>query len=106
MIIPEGNQKSIFMLVPQKWKKPKIHSVYPTEFAASSQNQKKNIETPNQPIETRNFSKKSMFSTSKLERSQKILCGLRNELCILDLCILLKRQINYSERKFSQKKYV
>jgi hypothetical protein len=43
---------------------------YPTEFAGSTQKHKK-IETPNQPNRNENFQKKKIFSTSKVNRSQK-----------------------------------
>jgi hypothetical protein len=46
METPEGHQKSIF--ITSKVKKTKIH---PTKFASSTQNHKKIIQTPNQPIE-------------------------------------------------------
>jgi hypothetical protein len=39
---------------------------YPTEFAGSTQNPKKNIGTQNQPIKMKNFRKRSMFSTLKV----------------------------------------
>jgi hypothetical protein len=44
---------------------------YPTEFAGSTQNLKKMIGTPNLPIKTKIFPKINIFSTSKVERSQK-----------------------------------
>jgi hypothetical protein len=40
---------------------------YPTEFAGSTQNPKKLIETPNLPIKTKIFPKKNMFSSLKLK---------------------------------------
>jgi hypothetical protein len=43
----------------------------PTEFADLTQNHEKIIGTPNQPIETKKFLKKGMFSTFKVKRSQK-----------------------------------
>jgi hypothetical protein len=51
--------------------KKKNKNTYPKKFASSTQNHKKFIETPNQPIETKKISMKSMFSTSKVKRSQK-----------------------------------
>jgi hypothetical protein len=45
--------------------------IYPKKFASSTQNHKKIIKTPNQPIEIKKISNKSMFSTSKEKRSQK-----------------------------------
>jgi hypothetical protein len=39
---------------------------YPTEFAGSTQNPKKIIGKPNLPIKTKEFPKKSMFSTLKV----------------------------------------
>jgi hypothetical protein len=49
---------------------------YPTEFAGFTQNPKKNIGTSNQPIKTKIFPKKSIFSTSNVFRSQKYVWGL------------------------------
>jgi hypothetical protein len=51
MKTPEGHQKCKFNT--SKVKKTKIHmgGIYPTKFASSTQNHKKIIETPNQPIE-------------------------------------------------------
>jgi hypothetical protein len=44
-----------FYLMPQKRKiKQKYIWIYPTTLARSTQNHKKIIETPNQPIETKN----------------------------------------------------
>jgi hypothetical protein len=42
-----------------------------TEFTSLTQNPKKIIGTPNQPIKIKNFLKKSLFSNSKVKRSQK-----------------------------------
>jgi hypothetical protein len=39
-----------------------LHGSYPTKFAGSTQNPKKNIEKSNQPIKTKISQKKSMFS--------------------------------------------
>jgi hypothetical protein len=39
--------------------------IYPTEFAGSTQNKKKIIETLNQPIETKKFSKKVFLVPQK-----------------------------------------
>jgi hypothetical protein len=50
--------------IPQKWKKNKdTYGIYPTKFASSTQKHKKVIQTPNQSIEIKKISKKSMFST-------------------------------------------
>jgi hypothetical protein len=57
---------------------------YPTKFASSTQKHKKVIETPNQPIEIKKISNKSMFSTSKVKRRQKIVWGLPYEICRLN----------------------
>jgi hypothetical protein len=43
-----------------------LHGSYPTEFAGSTQNPKKIIGTSNQPIRTKIFPKKSMFSILKV----------------------------------------
>jgi hypothetical protein len=67
---PDGHQKSKFSTSKVK-KANNSYGVYLAEFVSSTQNHKKMIETPNQPIETKNFLKKSMFSTSKVNRSQK-----------------------------------
>jgi hypothetical protein len=56
MKTPENHQKSKFNTSNVK-KVKNSYGVY----------NKKTIETPNQPIETKNFLKKSMFSTSKLK---------------------------------------
>jgi hypothetical protein len=47
------------------------YGIYPTKFASSTQKHKKIIKTPNQPIEIKKISNKSMFSTSKVKRRQK-----------------------------------
>jgi hypothetical protein len=47
------------------------HGIYPTKLASSTQQHKKVIETPNQPIEIKKISNKSMFSTSKVKGRQK-----------------------------------
>jgi uncharacterized protein YcgL (UPF0745 family) len=69
---PEGHQKSIFYT--PKVKKKQIH---PTMFASSTQKHKKVIETPNQPIEIKKISNKSMFIVYyfKSEKKAKIRMG-------------------------------
>jgi hypothetical protein len=47
------------------------YEVYSTEFAGLTQNHEKMIGSSNQPIETKKLPKKFMFSTSKMNRSQK-----------------------------------
>jgi hypothetical protein len=42
------------------------------------------IETPNQPIETKKCSKKSMFNILKMKRSQKFVLGLLDKICKFD----------------------
>jgi hypothetical protein len=49
---------------------------YPTKFAYTTQNPKKIIRTPNQPIRTKILPKKSMFCTLKVYRSQKFVWRL------------------------------
>jgi hypothetical protein len=50
------------------------------QCAGSTQNHKKKIETPNQPIETKKLLKKSMLRTLKVVRSSI----LRDEICRLN----------------------
>jgi hypothetical protein len=65
--------------------------VYPTEFASSIQNPKK-----------RNFPKKSMFSTFKVQRSQKFVWELPDGICsgslknnrLVSYCFLSSKNIN------------
>jgi predicted nucleic acid-binding protein len=64
-------------LIPQKNKD--TYGIYPTKFASSNQQHKKVIEKPNQPIEIKKISNKSMFSTSNLKRRQKFVWGLPDE---------------------------
>jgi hypothetical protein len=66
----EGHQKSIYSTSKKKNKTKNSFGIYPTEFAGSTQNLKKRIETQNQPIETKKILKKSMFCTLREERSQ------------------------------------
>jgi hypothetical protein len=49
-----------------------IYGIHPTKFASTILNHKKIIETPNQPIEIKQFSNKSMF---KSEKKPKIRMG-------------------------------
>jgi hypothetical protein len=68
---PEGFQKSIFFT--SKMKKTKnSYEIYPTEFAGSTQNNKKDIRTPNLPIKMKIFSKKKYVSYLKSEKEPKI----------------------------------
>jgi hypothetical protein len=72
---------------------------------------KKTIETPKQPIETKNISKKSMFRTLKVKRSQKLVWGLPDGVCRLYRKSLKKiigssnQPIRTSEH-FPKKKYI
>jgi hypothetical protein len=62
---PEGHQKSIFNT--SKGKKNKYtYGIYPSEFASSTQNPKKIIRTPNLPIRTKFFPKKTMSRNLKV----------------------------------------
>jgi hypothetical protein len=62
--------------VPKKWKGAKIlYGGYPTEFAGSTLNPKKIIETSNQPIKTK-ISQKNMFNILKELGNQKFVWGL------------------------------
>jgi hypothetical protein len=78
---PEGHQKSIFNT-------PKVtknkDGICPTKFASSTQKHKKVIKTPNQPIEIKTISNKSMFSTSKVKRRQKVVWRLPDGVCRLN----------------------
>jgi hypothetical protein len=60
------------------------YGIYPTKFASSTQQHKKVIETPNQPIEIKKISNKSMFSSSKVKRRQKLVWGLPDGVCRLN----------------------
>jgi hypothetical protein len=80
---PEGHQKSIFNN-PKVNKNKDKYGIHPTKFASSTQKHKKVIETPNQPIEIKKISYKSMFSTSKVKRRQKFVWGLRDGVCRLN----------------------
>jgi hypothetical protein len=71
-------------LVIQKCKETKNCRSYPTEFAGSTQNLKKIIRTPNLPIRTNIFPKKTMYSTLKKKRSQKFVWELLDEICRLN----------------------
>jgi hypothetical protein len=63
MRTPEGHQKSIFN-TPKLKKNKDTYEIYSTKFASSTQKHKKVIQTPNQPIEIKKISNKSMFSKS------------------------------------------
>jgi hypothetical protein len=54
---PKGHQKSIFNTLKVK---KNTYGIYPTKFASSTQKHKKVIDSPNQPIEIRKISNKSM----------------------------------------------
>jgi hypothetical protein len=54
----------------------KKKSKNPTETACSTQKHNKMAGTPNQPIKWKKNTKKSMLSTSKVERSQKFVWRL------------------------------
>jgi hypothetical protein len=80
---PEGHQESIFNS--SKVKKNKdTYGIYPTKFASSTQNHKKMIETPNQPIEFKKISNKSLFSTFKTVKEPKICMRLLDGNCRLN----------------------
>jgi hypothetical protein len=57
---PESHQKSIFN-TPKVKKNKDTYGIYPTKFASSTQKNKKVIETPNQPIEIKKISNKSIY---------------------------------------------
>jgi hypothetical protein len=91
---------------PKVKKNKDTYAIYPTKFASSTQKHKKVIETPNQPVEIKKISNKSMFSTSKVKRRQKFVWGLRSLQALpKTLKKLSKHQIYQSERKIFQKKY-
>jgi hypothetical protein len=80
-----GFLKATKKLDPKSDKKNKdTYGIYPTKFASSTQQHKKFIETPNQPIEIKKISSKSMFSTSKVTRRQKFAWGLPDGVCRLN----------------------
>jgi hypothetical protein len=56
---PEGHQKIIFN-TPKVKKNKDTYGIYPTKFASSTQQHKKVIETPNQSIEIKKISNKSI----------------------------------------------
>jgi hypothetical protein len=67
---------------------------------------KKGIEIPNQPIEIKKNSNKSIFSTSKVKRRQKFVWGLPDRVCRLNLKSLKNYQNTKStnqDEKFSKK---
>jgi hypothetical protein len=80
METPEGHQISIFDT--SKVIKTKIH-MRSIRQSLQAQNKKliKIIETPNQPIEIKKISNKSMFSTSKEKRRQEFVPGLPDRVC-------------------------
>jgi hypothetical protein len=78
---PQGHKKSKFNT--PKVNKTKIY-MGPTKFASSTQKHKKVIETPNQPIEIKKNSNKSMFSTSKVKRKPKFVRRLPDGVCRLN----------------------
>jgi competence CoiA-like predicted nuclease len=69
MGIPESHQKSIFN-TPKVKKNKDTYEIYPTKFASSTQQHKKVIETPNQPIEIKKISNKRMISTLKVKKAR------------------------------------
>jgi hypothetical protein len=79
---------------------------YPTEFVGLTQNPKKNIATPNQPIKRIKTKKISKKLCLKVERSQKFVWATRRNLQTRPK--IIKKIIGTSnqpiERKFSQKK--
>jgi hypothetical protein len=66
METPESHQKSMFSTAKMKKKTKNSYRIYLTEFAGSTQNHKNIIGTPNQPVITKIFPKKSMLSTLKV----------------------------------------
>jgi hypothetical protein len=52
---------------------------YPTEFAGSTQNPKKNIETSNQPMRTKTFPKKLYLVPLSLTQNPKNNIGTSNQ---------------------------
>jgi transposase len=83
MGISEGHQKSIYN-TPKVKKNKDTYGIYPTKFTSSTQKHKKVIKTPNQPIEIKKISNKSMLSTSKVKRRQKFIWGLPDGVCRLN----------------------
>jgi hypothetical protein len=79
---PKGHQKCIFN-TPKVNKKTKIH-MESIRQSLQAQQHKKVIETPNQPIEIKKISNKSMFIPSKVKRRPKFVWGLRDGVCRLN----------------------
>jgi ribosomal protein S17E len=74
------NQSERTFLVPQKCKGAKnSYGGYPTEFAGSTQNFKNIIETSNQPIKTKIFSKKVCLVSQKCKRVKNSYGGYPTE---------------------------
>jgi hypothetical protein len=70
-------------LYPKKEKK-NTYGIHPTKFTSSIQKHKKVIETPNQPIEIKKISNKSILSTAKVKRRQKFIWRLPDGVCRLN----------------------
>jgi hypothetical protein len=77
--------------------------IYPTKFESSAQKHKKVIETPNQPIEIKKISNKSIFRKKAKIRTGATRRSLQAQSKILKK--LSEHQIYQSGRKFFQKKY-
>jgi hypothetical protein len=65
---PEGHQKIMFNTYLKD-----VHMGYIRQSLQAQPKNKEIIETPNQPIEIKKISNKSMFSTSKAKRRQKFI---------------------------------
>jgi hypothetical protein len=108
--ILHGATKKVY-LVPQKWKKkPKIHmGSIRRSLQAQPNIIKKNYWNTKSTNLTKKILQKSIFSTLKMKRSQKIVWKLPNGICMLDsksLKKLLEHQIDQSDRIFFQKNYI
>jgi hypothetical protein len=81
---------------------------YPTEFAGSTQNPKKNIETSNQPIKTKNFPKKVCLVPENCKGAKNSYGGYATDFAGSNQNPkkITEHQINPSKRKFPQKNYV
>jgi hypothetical protein len=89
-----------------KKKNQDTYEIYPTKFASSTQNHKKVIETPNQPIEIKKISNESMFSTSKVKRRPKIVWRLPDGVCRFNQNVKKNCRNIKSEQKISKENYV
>jgi hypothetical protein len=93
-------------LIPKSEKNNDTYGIYPTKFSSSTQQHKKVIETPYQPIEIKKISNKRMFSTSKVKRRQKFAWGTEFPGSTQNPKKVIRTPNLPIRTKFFQKKYV